>query len=143
MAPSASTGVTSRPLTPIDITVEQLRGYQYQILLNETATAMGMAPEELDPQTADLISQDAATFIEALLMEEDKTPLIILLQSIDPTIPKDEATRAAKALARTGTATYRAPRSQGRTPHHQSPHPLGELRTLPRPRPGWQMHLVV
>ena len=103
-------------LIPQTVTVEQLMGLQNQLLTDEAALAYGLPPDQLPPELTATFAEDAALIVEAMLMDEDRLPLALLIQQSDPTAPLTEAKRAARELSKTGTATYYAPRSQGGLP---------------------------
>ena len=103
-------------LLPQTITVEQLMGLQNQMLVDQTALEAGVPAEELPPEMLSQVAESAALIVEAMLMDEDRLPLALLIQQADPTAPLTEAKRAARELRKTGTATYYAPRSQGGLP---------------------------
>jgi hypothetical protein len=105
-------------LLPHKIDTETIRARLYainqaQLVAELPPEAEGVLPPEMD---AELAAQVAVMTEEMLMLGEESPALMELLQSMDPKMPTTEARLAAKALRKTGSSTYYAPRSKGGHP---------------------------
>ena len=101
-------------LLPQRITLDQVLSRMVQDKLQEMADAMGgQMPDEAMQQS---VTETSAITVQEMLLDDDKSGMVRMLQSYDPQMISSEARRVITQLRAGPEATYYAPRSMGGLP---------------------------
>lgn len=102
-----------KQLLPQKVSLDALMSFMAQQQMQQFMEANGTEPDDAMMQA---MTETISITIQELLMGEDKSEMVKLLQTYDPQMPGSEARRVVTMLKRGEEATYYAPRSLGGVP---------------------------